>query len=175
MQECKTYRWPYATVVPRLCEWWPFRYVLDDPRETAIVFALICSLLTGIGKFSSVLAQLVTWMGVVMLFLLGLWIIVLSGARALAFPGYLSLVCRSMEHEVTKRCAANHQRVLSAITNVLVLREDDPEFGLKVRAADEVVRQGALRIMLGTLKHIYSITYSIVSRVKSCSSLHKSL
>jgi pimeloyl-ACP methyl ester carboxylesterase len=143
--------------VPRLCDWWAFRYVLADPCETAIVFLLVCSLLTGIGKFSSLLAQVVTWLGVVVLFLFCLWCIVLSGARALAFPGYLSLVCRSMEHEVTKRSAANHQQMLGAIADVLVLGENDPEFGLKVRAADGVVREGVLRIMLATLKHMQSM------------------
>ena len=127
------------------------------PMRTAITFFFVCGVLTGIGKFSSVLAQFVTWLGVILLSMFGLWCVVLTGARSLAFPGYLSLVCRSMENEVTKRSAMNHRQDLVSIADMLALTDDDSDFGSKMCTANAVVQRGTLKIMLATLKHMQSV------------------
>ena len=149
------YRWPYATFVARL--WWPLRYIIADPRETAIVFFLACSLLTGLGKISSVFAQLVTWFGVASFSALGLWGIILTAARSLAFPGYLSLVCRSMETEVCKKAAELHLEVLSVVSDLLTLTDESPDFSAKIRSVDAALKRGFLKLTLAALKHMQSV------------------
>ena len=110
--------------------WWPFLYVVRDPKETGIIFLLGTSLFGTIGKLSSVIAYYVTWFGVVLLGLFLIWWFILFAARGLAFPGHLSLVKRQLENEVTKRASQIHSSALEDATTfgLLKLKENNPNF-----------------------------------------------
>ena len=96
--------------------WWPWTLVVKDPRETGIVFVLITFIFGAIGKCSTMTANVITWYGVLILLLFGLWLFILFAARALAFPGHLALVKRQLENEVTKRASKLHVDALNDAT-----------------------------------------------------------
>jgi uncharacterized membrane protein YgcG len=105
--------------------WSPFKTVAQDPKETAIVFSLSCFLFGTIGKLCSILSSYITWYGVFGVFLFAIWCLILFAARALAFPGHLSLVKRQLENEVTKRASTYHADAVTASSHLLQLKETD--------------------------------------------------
>ena len=136
--------------------WWPFKIIVRDPKETAIVFLLITLTFSILGKLSSITANYITWYGVFGLLLFCIWYLILFAARSLAFPGHLSIVKRQLENEVTKRSSKYHKDSIETARRLLVLKETD----------DTIHFVNQLKIISHHIENNLSVTRNVLLRVK---------